>query len=533
MGPHVVVCRPHAHPAPPTALHRTEHGAVDVDGEQPAGYTGTGAGDQVQGGETAGRPVPGRGRVDPAAIATRHDFAASLTTVREAAGLTVREVARAAGIRASTAGGYFSGRHLPPRRPDGGVRAILAACSITDPDELDAWEHAVTRVRRSAVPASGTVDPPYRGLLPYREQDATRLHGRDDELHQLAARVATDGGPGDIVVLLGPAGSGKTSLLAAGLVPRIGIEPGSPRSIAWMCPGPDPLHALAAALTAVGGRSGGGVPVLIVDQLEELFTCCTDASARTAFLQTLDALSRPGPGGLPAQAVVVAALRSEYLPQAAEHPDLIAAVRGSAGAGRSAVPLLPLRGDQVAAVVRNPVEQAGIDLDDTLLDAVLTDVDATPEPVLPRLSHALLLTWRRGQGTRLALDDYRAIGGVRGAMAGTAEAAYAALGDGARAAARRLLTSAAGRPTALPLADVFDQGDPADTAAALATFTEVGLLVVDSGGVRLASDALIDSWSRLAAWSSSVESDVTEPTGTLMAPDLHPRVRVVRRFLRR
>lgn len=87
--------------------------------------------------------------LDPATITSRQEFARALTALRETAGLTVREVARTTGIRASTAGGYFSGRHLPPISSTAVLPELLAACGVTDAAELDAWQEAFLRVRRT------------------------------------------------------------------------------------------------------------------------------------------------------------------------------------------------------------------------------------------------------------------------------------------------------------------------------------------------------------------------------------------------
>ena len=130
------------------------------------------------------------GSIDPDALATRQEFASALTEVREAAGLTVREVARAAGISASTVGGYFSGRHLPPLRPDGGIRAILSACGVIEQSEVEAWQRALVRIRRAPGPRPGALPPPYLGLAAYRPQDAAIFHGRDAETRLLCHRLS-------------------------------------------------------------------------------------------------------------------------------------------------------------------------------------------------------------------------------------------------------------------------------------------------------------------------------------------------------
>ena len=500
------------------------------------------------------------GAIDPTSITTRQEFAAALTAVREDAGLTVRQVARAAAINPSTAGGYFGGRHLPPLRPQGSVRSILAACSITDPAQVAAWEQALARVRRPPGPRPAALPPPYRGLASYTTQDADWFFGRDDEaaaLHRQLDAARADGG---LVMLLGAAGSGKTSLLAAGLLPRLqhglAVHP-----LAWLTPGSDPLRSLATALATLtdgdpvelatrlradplaarevarhavppsGGRvialpredrpldrpgqgdladrlepseraerdlPGGPdpYPVIVVDQLEELFVRCQDTVLQHAFVTALAALTRPARDGGPAAAVVVTSLRTQFLPEAARYPDLVAALQGDPVG--SALQLRPMTKPQLRSVILDPARKAGLDLDDGLLDLVLADLTCTPEPVLPRLSHALRVTWRRGQRSRLAVVDYREAGGTRGALQAGAEAAYLALPDAARQAAPAVFAAAAGRTCGTPPTD--DAPDPSAAAAVERVYLDAGLLAVDADGLRLVSDVLIDCWPRLRDW---------------------------------
>jgi transcriptional regulator with XRE-family HTH domain len=89
---------------------------------------------------------------DLTGISTRKEFGAALTRLREGAGLTVREVAGITGLSASTLGGYFSGRHVPPVRPPGQLQRILAACRVEDPDVVLQWQDVLAQVRRSPGP---------------------------------------------------------------------------------------------------------------------------------------------------------------------------------------------------------------------------------------------------------------------------------------------------------------------------------------------------------------------------------------------
>jgi transcriptional regulator with XRE-family HTH domain len=114
----------------------------------------------------ARQSLPGAEAPDPGRITGPQDFGRELSLARQQAGLTIREVARASGIPASTVGDYFAGRHLPPVRQPELLTRVLAACGVTDPERADRWQEALTRIRRppGRPPARGPVR--YRGLAP-------------------------------------------------------------------------------------------------------------------------------------------------------------------------------------------------------------------------------------------------------------------------------------------------------------------------------------------------------------------------------
>src|SRR5205814_2061892 len=126
----------------------------------------------------------------PELIKTREDFASRLTLVRERAGLTVRDVARAVAIQPSTLGGYFGGAHLPPIKPPDMLRRILAACGVTDPAELDEWQRALERVRRAPGRRAADAPVPYRGLECFQPEHTEWFFGREDLTELLIQRLA-------------------------------------------------------------------------------------------------------------------------------------------------------------------------------------------------------------------------------------------------------------------------------------------------------------------------------------------------------
>ncbi|MGH3237126.1 MAG: helix-turn-helix domain-containing protein, partial [Streptosporangiaceae bacterium] len=220
-------------------------------------------------------PEAGQGREpDPERIVTPQEFGHELTLLRHRADLTVRQVAKAAGLPASTTGDYFSGRHLPAPgqgRGSESLHKILAACGETDPARLGLWTAALGRARRPpGKRASGknvaSGDAPYRGLASFGPQDAPWFFGREDvtqRLVELATGWGIGAGVGLPLIVTGPSGSGKSSLLQAGLMPRL------TGPVTLFVPTATPAADLGAQLTAE-------TRYVIVDQFETVFTRCQD-----------------------------------------------------------------------------------------------------------------------------------------------------------------------------------------------------------------------------------------------------------------
>src|SRR5690242_15793250 len=426
---------------------------------------------------------------DPARIASPQDAGRELTLARLRAGLTVREVAKRAGIPVSTAGDYFSGRHLPPPTQPDLLPRLLRACGITAGAELQAWADAVAATRRPPGRRAAATRPPYQGLASFQPADALWFFGRTALTDRLAAMATAAGAEGRPLMLVGASGSGKSSLLRAGLIPRlIGLEPpgaagtdstagtagadstagppgppgppgaadpAGPGRLALFTPGRQPLAALAGQLSQLtrGNRTGtraelasaletalrddpagaAGLlpvrdaaeqPVIVADQFEEVFTGCPDEDERRAFIQALCALS--------GRAVVAIALRADFYEHARRYPQLAAALQDRQ------VVLGPMSLSQVRLVILGPARLAGLTVADGLVELLLADLapraashgpdaDAHEAGALPLLSHALLAAWEHSHGGRLTVADYMASGGIKDAIARTAERVYADL----------------------------------------------------------------------------------------------------------
>ncbi|TKA00040.1 WD40 repeat domain-containing protein, partial [Actinacidiphila oryziradicis] len=231
-----------------------------------------------------------------------------------------------------------------------------------------------------------------------------------------------------------------------------------------------------------------------VDQFEELYTLCTDPAERTQFIDRLLSATDPA-----ARLRVVIAVRADFLGRCAEHPGLTAALQDAtllAG---------PMGRDELREAIVKPAQTAGLIVERTLTDRILTDVEGEPG-ALPLMSHALLETWHRRKGRALTETAYEAAGGLHGAIARTAENIHARLtpaqADLARRILLRLVTPGDGAPDTRRPAhrQEFDFGNPTDTATVIEQLARARLLTLDDDRVDLAHEVLITAWPRLRGW---------------------------------
>jgi WD40 repeat protein/transcriptional regulator with XRE-family HTH domain len=471
---------------------------------------------------------------DPAWIATRQEFARDLTAVREHAGLTVRDLARAVDVPASTLGGYFGGRHLPPVRL---LVRILNACGVTEQAAIDQWLRAVNRVRRAPGKRPANAPVPYRGLASFQPEDADWFYGREKLTHTLVERLADRyAAPGGPFLVVGPSGSGKSSLLGAGLIPalrngELGIPGSESWPLAWFTPGAHPAGELARQLDAVAGAGDSaaalsGTPgrlMVVVDQFEETFTSCRDDDERRAFIATLCAAGGAVPDGAPGgdgsgprrpPALVVLGLRADFYPQALSYPGLARAAEDAQ------VVVGPMTEEGLRRAIVEPASKARIDLEEGLVELLLRDLAPPaghPAPgtahdagALPLLSHALLATWQRRRGGQLTVAAYRDSGGIHGAVARTADAVYDSLTEAQRDLARDLFirlthVSDDGADTRRRVGRAELVDDPSDARSAelelvLDRFVSQRLITADTDTVEISHEALLHAWPRLRGW---------------------------------
>lgn len=360
---------------------------------------------------------------------------------------------------------------------------LIRGESVNGIDLTSVQVASVRGMVKEEPPASGV--SPFKGLNYFDQADADLFFGREHLTARLVNRLRESS---FLAVVVGASGSGKSSIVRAGLIPA--LKKGEPLAddtappegsqdwhIVVMTPTPHPLQALALALTRDsesvtatatlmddlakdprslylflqrrtedGGRRtdergmmGDRQPstvnrhaLLVVDQFEELFTLCRDELEREMFIDNLlTALTpfRTMAVGAQSELTLVLTLRADFYAHLAHYPEL----REAAAEHQEYIG--PMTADELRRAIEEPARLGGWTFETGLVDLILRDVGDEPG-ALPLLSHALLETWKRRSGRTLTLKGYAESGEVRGAIAQTAETVHASLSPAQQAIAR-------------------------------------------------------------------------------------------------
>ena len=356
---------------------------------------------------------------------------------------------------------------------------------------------------------------PYKGLAAYEESDSRFFRGRDELVNQLARRLQLE----SVLVVAGPSGSGKSSLVRAGLVPSLkhGALPGSEH---WQCllmtPGPEPLQALQDCLKTMGGINAvvngdnetEETTLLVVDQFEEIFTLANEAE-RDEFLRYLSDLSKKGN----TEFKLTLAVRADFYSECAKVPWLAASIT------TNQVLVGPMSSTELRQAITEPAKEAGYRLEEGLVSSILEDA-GNGCGSLPLVAHALVETWVRRTDRTLTLNGFKACGGVAGAISQSADATYDhQLDDQGRIATRGLMLNLVnpgdGSPDTRRVVDredIFYQTDSIGDASVLADvikkLTTARLLTVDDRKVQIAHETLLSNWPRLRNWIDESRDDL-------------------------
>jgi WD40 repeat protein/class 3 adenylate cyclase len=371
--------------------------------------------------------------------------------------------------------------------------------------------------------AAADVDCPYKGLAAFEAEDADYFFGREELVAELTARLAGT----RFLAVVGPSGSGKSSLVRAGLLPAVWAG-ALPDSGEWqtltITPGAHPLNELAARLSiltddrpaallqdleadpraldlairrALISKPEDAKLLLVVDQFEEIFALCRDEEERRAFIDAL-LYAVEAEGG---RTVVVPTIRADFYGRCAEYPALAAQMSDGLLVG-------PLSEAELRAAIERPAEVVSLRLEPGLADLILDDVSGEPG-ALPLLSHALLETFARRRGHTLTLSGYAASGGVAGAIAQTADTLYGNLDGDEQALARGIFLrltelgeegSQDTRRRAAPAELVRSEEEATRVEALLRTLADARLVTTGEDSVEVAHEALIREWPTLRGW---------------------------------
>ncbi len=414
----------------------------------------------------------------------------------------------------------------------------------------------------AAVPIStaGTTDPgrgvarstviddlvnPFKALRAFREADTADFYGRERLVARFVEVLSRPGSAGRLLAVVGPSGSGKSSAVRSGLLPRLrtGAVPGSRDwFITTMVPGTHPFDELESALSRVAVRQPGALVemmrsddrgiarainlilpdedselVLLVDQFEELFTHSADTE-RTRFLDGLLTAVRD----TRARLRVVVTIRADFLDRPLRHPGLAARLE------TATVTVSPLAANELEAAIVEPVRRQGAAYEPGLVARIMADVGDQPG-ALPLLQYALTELFDAHVSGLLRAKSYDEIGGLTGALATRADETLAAMTADQQAVTRRLF----GR--LVNLGGSTDDtrrrvrrseiGDDSDTMTVIDTFGAARLLVFDHDPatreptVEIAHEALLQAWPRLRSWLHDDRDDLYTLAGIGAATD--------------
>lgn len=367
---------------------------------------------------------------------------------------------------------------------------------------------------------------PYKGLRAFHDGDHGDFFGRERAVTELLERLAGDSLSSRCLVVVGPSGSGKSSLVRAGLVPA--LRTGSVRGsddwfVATMVPGIDPFESLEAALLRVAVNppsslvdqlrenqrgmlrsvrrclgSDDDVILLVIDQFEELFTGASPADA-DAFLTGLATAVQDPTSPLR----VVVTLRADFYHRPLAHPAFAQIVKA---AGVSITPLAP---DELERAIVEPARRMGLEFEPGLVARMAAETAGQVAP-LPLLQYALAELFERRSGHRLTVAAYNEIGEMSGALATRAENLYHESDAAGQQAARRIFgqlidpeATTADLRRRVPIADL---GSDAATSSVLERFGAARLITFDRDvlsrepTVEVAHEALLREWPRLTRW---------------------------------
>jgi WD40 repeat protein/serine/threonine protein kinase len=400
---------------------------------------------------------------------------------------------------------------------------------------------------------------PYKGLRSFTEADASVFFGRERLVKRLIARLREDHPLRNFLAVVGPSGSGKSSVVAAGLLPALrkgampedmttAFMPASDDDITWQAtpagksidrlkdelivqivPGSHPLQSLEAGLLSIASqplrglsrqfdsdpaallkalREIGGTMLLVIDQFEEVFTLTDSERERSQFLELLRTALIAADSPLR----LVITLRADFTDRPLHYVEFGALM------GQRTEFVLPLSAGELERAIAEPARRVGLHVDPKLIATIVQDVQGAPG-ALPLLQYALTEAFDRRTGQTITLGAYEASGGVYGALARRAQEVYDALDADRQSIARhvflRLVTLGEGvRDTRRRVRQSELLKLTGDVQFVLDAFSKYRLIAFDvdlvtrEPMVELAHEALLRAWVLLQEWLDASRTDI-------------------------
>lgn len=384
-------------------------------------------------------------------------------------------------------------------------------------------------------PAEPDTTPPFKGLKHFTEEDSHIFFGRERLIEDLVTHLCRN----HFLAVVGASGCGKSSIVRAGLIPIVrqgGVTLNGKLSDSWLTyvitPGDEPLKALAAVLTSRSESVSATVTLLkdmrehsqsldlwlyreltesdghiliVIDQFEEIFSQCNSHQERAMFLENLSQALQHGKEG---RLSLIICLRADFYTYAVQHADfrlLLETQQKIVGA---------MSDTEVRSAIEKPASQKQWTFQAGLVDTMMNDLNVSTDQAvgadtLPLLSHALLETWQRREGRMMTLTGYLAAGGVRKAIAHTADSIYLQLTPGYQIIAKDIflkLTNLGARGSEdtrrhVSIDEIISKTEDADDVqTVLTTLISAQLVTIDDTGVTVTHEAIIREWPRLRGW---------------------------------
>lgn len=378
------------------------------------------------------------------------------------------------------------------------------------------------------------VNNPYKGLRAFQEADAEQFFGRSALTERLLDRLSEPTDGGRFLAVIGPSGSGKSSVVKAGLLPAIrqGRLRGSENwFIAEMFPGISPFYELESALMRVAinpiesliqqveNENGFSDVIqqilpdddsellLVIDQFEEIFTQVTDEETRTRFLNNLvESIENPQ-----SRLRIIVTMRADFYDKPLQYREFGELLR------KRLETVLPMSPDELRETITQPAELVGITFQEGLVETISQDV-GQQAGMLPLLQYTMTELFDNRQGNSLTLNAYQEIGGVTGSLARRSEEIYSGLDNVGRQATRQLFLRlvSLGEGTEDTRRRVRQSELATNTAIddVINIYGKYRLLTFDKDPasreptVEVAHEALIRTWRRLRAWINENREDL-------------------------